>query len=247
MVKLGTFCSYCCFYDTLNKKCGHNIIDTFKERDAEIDFDEYGNHTIDRVCQYKRDENWQTQMPMKDKLELSRQEVYLRGTIIIIANQAENLNKTIDHLNTMKNIENFKLVVLYSEIRFQEVMEIAKSKIKSKYHLVSIKNNDIDLQVYRSLKFSQNGYLFILDSNLDIDENIIDKVNHFVNKKMYRLLHIKPSNKALHQSVSMVGLYKWLKGDLQFDFSEKLNNIAEEEQSDSQVFDWEDINEAYSR
>ena len=61
---------------------------------------------------------------------------------------------------------------------------------------------------------------------------------------MHRVLHIEPIDEKLHQSVSMVHIYKWLNGDMMESFSNKLKNIASEESSDPQVFNWKEINEA---
>lgn len=246
MVKLGTFCGFCCFYDPEKKTCGQDLIKVFQSRNAEIKFDENENHTIDRLCQYRRNIDWNENKSIDEKIEICKNEIYVKGTILIVANSIDNFEKTIDKIKDIKNISNFKLIVIYDSIKFIDLKNSIENRIKIKYNLASIKNNNIYYQIYRSLKYAQNGYLFIIDSNKEIENNMIDKVNSFVNKSMYRMLHIKPVDDSFHQSVSMIGIYKWLKGDLQFKFADKLTSIAKEENSDSQTFTWEEVNNAYT-
>jgi hypothetical protein len=63
-----------------------------------------------------------------------------------------------------------------------------------------------------------------------------------VNKKLFRLLHVS-NDGQLHQSVNMIHLYKYLKGDLQCPIKEKIKDIASQESSDPQVFSWKEVNE----
>jgi hypothetical protein len=100
-------------------------------------------------------------------------------------------------------------------------------------------------QIYRSLKYAKNGMLFILECDKEIEENILDKVDSFINKKLYRVLHIH-DNDELHQSVSMVHLYKWIKGHLGETMRFKLDDIANQENSDAQIYTWKEVNEQYS-
>jgi hypothetical protein len=44
----------------------------------------------------------------------------------------------------------------------------------------------------------------------------------------------------------MVHIYKWLKGDLEVEFKNKLEDISEQEKSDAQILTWKEINEEYS-
>jgi hypothetical protein len=242
MAKLGTFCKNCCFYNKEQQNCMHGLIDIFRDRNAEI-VEEEGCHVIDRVCQYRRNHEWNEDKNLDEKLQICKEEVYIQGSIIVIANDIDNLKKTIEKLDSLENIEKFNLIIIHKGIFFSDIVKI---EMKSKYVLVSMKNNDINMQIYRVLKHAQNGYLFIIDSNQHIDHNIIDKVNNMVNKKLYRLLHVSPIGENLHQSVSMTSIYKWLKSDLEYTFAEKLKTISEEENTDPQVFTWKDINEQYT-
>jgi hypothetical protein len=242
MAKIGTSCKECCFY--VNQECRQGLFEIFNKREAEITI-ENESHYIDRLCQYKRYENWETEKEIDEKIKLCKQEVYIKGTIVILTNNKDKLSSCIDQLNANERMSNFKFIIIYSGIKSSDMLEICGNKINSAYKLILMNSGEKNLQIYTSLKYAQNGYLFIVDSDQPIEDNLIDKVNNFVNNQMYRLLHIRPSSDNFHQSVSMAGVYKWLKGDLQFNFADKLLNISEEEKSDAQVFDWGYVNEKY--
>jgi hypothetical protein len=244
MVKLGTFCEECCFYDKNNQNCKHGLLEVFKERHAEIIWED-SFPKIDRVCQYKRSIDWENDKTDDEKIKICTDEVYISGTIVLITNNKEHLLEAIIKLKQCKNIERFMFIIIYKNIAYKDMLDICGNNISSKYKCVKITDENIELQIYRSLKFANNGYLFILDSEKPFDENLIDKVDNFVNKKMFRLLHI-PGSSKLHESVSMIHLYKWLKGDLETNFANKLNDISQEENSNNQISTWKDINEHYS-
>lgn len=244
MVKLGTFCEDCCFYDKEKENCKHGLIEVFKNRGAEILW-ENSCPKIDRVCQYKRQLDWESDKTDEEKIELCKREVYLTGTIILIANDSQKLLDSILKLNAYQHIDEFKIIIIYKGIAYKDMLDVCGNNLKSNYRCVKITNDEIEFQIYKALKFAKNGYLFILDTNKSFDENLIEKVNYFVNKKMFRLLHIRGTDK-LHESVSMIHLYKWLKGDLETNFGDKLKDISQQENSDNQVSNWKEVNEQYS-
>jgi hypothetical protein len=244
MVRLGTFCSQCCFYDSTNKSCAHKLLDVFQSRDAQVEWHEDGP-SIDRICQYRRNHEWNEDKTIEEKIKLCQDHVYLTGTIAVLANNKDSLLSTITKLNSNPKISNFKFIIIYTNIKQNDLLDVCGNNINGQYKLVYAANNNINFQIYKSLVFAKNGYLFILDSNKIFDDNIIDKINYVVNKKLFRLLHV-PGTDGLHQSVSMVHIYKWLKGDLEVEFKNKLEDISEQEKSDAQILTWKEINEEYS-
>lgn len=231
MAKLGTSCKECSHFNKDDKSCNIGLHPIFKERGADITYLD-GDVTIDRICPYKNKD------PLDDK------DVYIFGTIILLANTKEELESTIKKLNENDNIERFKIIVLYKNIPYHEILDICINNIKSSYKIVKMTTDDIPYQIYKSLKYAKNGMLFILECCREIEENLIDKVNHIINKKLYRVLHIH-HNDELHQSVSMVHLYKWIKGHLGETMRFKLDDIANQEGSDAQIYTWKEINEQY--
>lgn len=244
MARLGTFCNQCCFYNNENKTCANNLFDIFLSRNANIEWLEDGP-TIDRICQYKRSIDWNLDKSIVDKIKLCQEQVCLSGTIIILANDKDRLLNTIIKLNQNNKINAFKFIIIYKNIKQNDLLNICGNNISSQYKLVYTANNDMNFQIYKSLSFAKNGYLFILDSNKAFQDNLIDKIDNIVNKKLFRLLHV-PGTDGIHESVSMIHIYKWLKGDLQISFGDKIKDIAEQEQSNAQILSWKEINEEYS-
>lgn len=242
MAILGTYCGNCCFCEKEPFSCQLNLLETFAARGARIDKE---NLTIDRICQYKRPSAWNVDKPHEERMLLCQDDVYISGTIVLIANKQENLESTILKLNKNNNIDKFTFIVIYSDMQYINVFNICGNTIRGKYRLIHAIDKNISMQILKSLSSARNGYLFILDTNLDFDDHMIDKVDHVVNKKLFRLLHI-PGSSDLHQSVSMIHLYKYIKGDLQLPFKEKIIDIAGQENSDTQILTWEQINAEYS-
>lgn len=241
MVRIGTTCKDCCFLKD-NTKCLHNLLDVFLDRGAEITSDETGI-TIDRVCRYQRLIDWEKDKTIEERLAISKEEVYICGSIILLADTSKQLENTISKLN-LKKPENFNFVIIHKDIKMSDLLGVCGNNIKSNYKLMYYPNQDAEHQIYKALDYARNGYIFILDCSKDFDENIVDKVNNLVNNKLFRVLHIEGID-GIHQSVSMVHLYKYIKGDIQCSIKEKINNIAEEENSNPQIFNWKEVDEEY--
>ena len=246
MARIETYCGDCCFYNNFEKKCQHNILDIFEKDGSSITWGDSGPY-VDRVCQYKRVDEWVEKNninSVKEKIELCKREIYLKGTIIILANSLESFQSTMDKLIKIENIKNFKIIIIFKNLLYSDILRIC-GNTNLEYKIIHNINSDVEYQIYKALEFCRNGYLFILDSLKEFDEKIIDKINNAVNIKMLRLLHVTGSD-GIHESVSMIHLYKWLKGDLQCSFEMKLKDISEQEKSNAKVFTWKEINEQYS-
>lgn len=232
MVKLATSCKDCYYFNNNSKECTKELYPIFKDRNAEITFLE-DDVTIDRICPYKNTTDSTNEYP------------YIFGTIILLVDDEDKLKESLDIINKNKGIENFKILILYTDLKYHNILPICIENVHSSYRIIHMATNNIPFQIYKSLSSAKNGLLFIIDTNKDIEPNMIDKVNHFINNKLYRVLHIH-NNDEIHQSVSMIHLYKWIKGHLGETMVHKLKDIAEKEQSDPQVYTWKEINEQYS-
>lgn len=232
MVKLGTSCKECYNFNSESKTCSRELYDIFLNRNAEITFLE-DDVTIDRIC------------PHKNTTDSPNEDPYIFGTIILLVDNKDSLKSALEEINKNERIENFKILILYKDLKYHDLLPLCIENIHSSYRLVYMVTNDVAFQVYKSLGFAKNGLLFIIDTNKEIEPNMIDKVNHLINNKLYRVLHIH-NNNEIHQSVSMVHLYKWIKGDLGESMAFKLKDISENEQSDPQIYTWKEVNEQYS-
>lgn len=245
MAKLGTYCGNCCFYNNKEKSCDHNLLNVFQKRNANITWSDDGP-TIDRICAYRRDKKWEIEKSHEEKIITVKNEVYIGGTILIISYDKESLRKTVEKLNSPEiNISRFKVIVLYKNIKFNDLLGICGNLLNIPYKCQMMVNESLEYQIYSSLKFAKNGMLFIIESEKEFDIKMFDKVNTMINQKMFRVLHIS-NDSELHCSVSMVHIYKYLKGDLGHTISYKLKDIAKEENTDPQVLTWKDVDEEYS-
>jgi len=243
MAKLGTFCKECCFYKKENKSCQHGLIETFKQRGADVSYNEEGV-VIDRVCRYRKDNDWNAGFTAQEKIDAVNKEVRITGSIILIVDDVTDLEGILKNLKDLTR-NDFNLVISYKN-KLSDVLELTKSVEIPASFVKSINQEPTQEQrVHDCLKQLKNGYIFILDASKEIDYTIFDKVNYFINRLMYRVLHVKGESDSLHHSVSMAHIYKWLNGDLIDSFANKLMNIAAEESSDPQVFTWDVINEEY--
>lgn len=246
---LKTICSECCFFDK-NKDddgiiCHHNLFHILNERNTTITIDDT-QCVIDRICPYYRKLDWESNLNIDEKKKLCQQSVYIMGSIILLTKDEHDLKNALEILHSYQHIDRFEILVICTGktqpvINFIKEMNLEYECIK----LINPTNESIRLAIYQQSAKLKNGFLFILECDKDIDNDILDKVNYIVNKQLFRLLHIPPTT-GLHQSVSMTHLYKYLKGDLQEDYENKITAIANEENLPTPILSWKEINEYYN-
>jgi hypothetical protein len=241
MAGIMTKCNGCCFFNSEDGSCKQKLHDVFREADAKVETID-GVCLIDRICQYRREDDWGSDLSLEDKIKTCQDEVYISGTIVLVADNLDSLSNAIDKLVGQK--DQFKFIILYKNLKYNDLLEICGNSFKQ-YKLINYLTDDIAYHVHQSLKHARNGYVFILDCNKNIDGSIIDKINHIVNIKLIRLLHV-PGSDGLHESVSMIHIYRWLKGDLAVSFEAKLLDISLQEESHPQILTWKEVNEKYS-
>lgn len=231
MVKLGTSCKECTNYNTKDQTCKKDLYSIFNDRNANITYLE-DDVNIDRVCPHRN-------IAIDDA-----KDPYIFGTIILVTNNLEDLASTLDKLNEEKNIENFKIIVLYKEVKYSSVIKICNDKIKSSYKVILMLTEDLPYQIFKSIAYAKNGMIFIIECDKELEPNMIDKIDNMINRKLYRILHVH-SDDQIHGSVTMAHIYRWIKGHLGISMSEKIKDIASQENSDPQIFTWKEVNEQY--
>ncbi len=268
MANLGTFCNKCSNFMSEDRSCSAGLIEIFKDRGAKIiekkDFAEFNVSKVnyrsavnpEHEEKDKKDDNvlWiDRACPIYNKdphtLQLGGN---IKGTILLIANNAAELKKTVDKIQSIESdlspvipSKQFNLVVVYKNIKMADLLSIC-GNTNFNYKCWKRTHHDMSYAIYKAVcKYGKNGYLFSLECDKDFDKEIFRKVDFMINHKLFRVMHVSGSDK-LHESVSMMHIYKYIKGDLgESSFSEKLDSIAEEEQIESQNFTWEFINEQY--
>lgn len=244
MVNLGTICTNCCFFDEKNEKskCKHNLLEHFEKNGGIINSTDDG-FSISRVCQYKRDINWNADKSEEEKMNICKNEIYLYGTVAVIS-LSDNINELDYAISKIENSDNFKFIIFYKSLKYNDLLNVCGNKLSDYLLIHIVDDSDIKYHICKSLKSAKNGYLFIIDTSKDFDGKIIDKTNTAINKKMLRVLHIEGTD-DIHESVTMAMLYKYINGDTQCLMKEKLLEISKEENSDPQIYTWKEINDQY--
>jgi len=248
MVRLGTYCNQCCFFNFNNKECFRGLLDIYKDNGATIQVND-DNVIIDRVCMSRRTYDWLGDMTLEQASTKASNEIYIHGSIILVSSSLDHLRKCLETLKTIKNISKFKLIITHSSaIRSSDVLNLCDSLVDyTEFICMKTFISEPEVITYEAFKRANNGYIFILDTSKDFDPLFIDKVNHTVNIKLHRLLHVEPIDEAYHQSVSMAIIYKVLKGDIGLSISSKINELVENQDNKfDQIKTWGQINEQYS-
>lgn len=231
MVKLVTSCKECTNYNAKDQTCTKNLYAIFSNRNADIKYLD-DDVTIDRICPHKN-------IPINDT-----KNPYIFGTIILVTNNLEDLSSTLDALNKEKNIENFKIIVLYKEVNYSNIVKICNDKIASSYKVILMLTENLPYHIFKSMAYAKNGMIFIIECDKEFEPNMIDKIDNMINRKLYRILHVH-NDDQVHGSVTMAHIYRWIKGHLGISLLEKIKDIASQENSDPQIFTWKEVNEQY--
>jgi hypothetical protein len=250
MIKLGTKCNDCVFFE--DDECKVYALEAFEEAGASIT-KENGNTVVDRVCAYKRDDNWSDlDKPYEDydSLEKLIDEVYISGTIIVICkNDTSKLDEVLKKINGIKNSHKFKKVIVHLEnVQRSSVLSVLEEYDADDYTVMqifseSISDGQINLRSVadEAFKRAKNGYLYFIDSDKDFDDSVLDDLNSTVNIFMKRLLYVPPVDGEIHQMVCMAPLYKLLKGNKLDEIENKINIMAKSADCDNGIMTWEEV------
>lgn len=247
--QIGTDCKECIFFKD-PKGCKLGKISKYEKLGAEFEQRD-GQFLVNRVCLFRRTQEWQEDRSIEECMEITTKEVRICGSIVVYASDMKELDKCLSKLAKSKHIENFKIIIAHhsklivrtvfdyiqSQDHFEEV--IAVSVNEAEFHTGEIHFLD------EALKRSKNGFIITLDSSKDFDEHMLDKINYFVYDQMEKLLYIPPTEEV-NGSVVMAVIYKFLKGNKFWSFEEKMNAIAKHQDVGSQITSWDKINEKYS-
>ena len=258
---VGTDCSECIFFEdpsmfafsnqrTTSGFCRLGKIAKFEEQNAY--FEEHdGKFLVDRICNFRRVPEWKGDKSMEDCISLVEKEVKIRGSIVITANNMHELDQCLSKLSKIKHIEHFSILIChYSEFKIEELFNYIKNQEYFE-EILAIRINEVETHtgevhfLDEAFKRAKNGFIVHIDGSKDFDENILDKINHFVYHEMGRLLYVPPVE-GYNGFVVMAVIYQFLKGNKFFEFEKKLNSIAEHQGLSSQIMTWDKINEKYT-
>ena len=207
--------------------CELGILDTIKKKSSQCEIVD-GDYEFDRVCNFKSEDEKTKEEILKEK--------YTRFNFIIID---KDLDKTLSILETVKNLVTENNTVIVTTVKNSDTL-ISKLKNKKNYIVTHYfeDNTDVFYRMDDALPKLKNGYTIVLNEDDEISRKDLDKINEFINIKMNKLALVENSPFVINSAI-----YKMLKGNKGLSFKDKLVELQQEQEIDSMIFTWEDIDE----
>jgi len=224
-------CKDCIFNikeDDVQVSCELGILDNIKKKSSQCEVVD-GDYQFDRVCQFKTKEEKTKEDVLKER--------YLRFNFIIVDT---NLDKTLATLDSVEDLVTEKNSVVVATV---ENVKTLTSKVSGKinYNTTHYFEDGRDVFQYMddALPKLKNGYTVVLHEDDEISREDLDKINEFVNIKMNKLALIENSPFIINTVI-----YKMLRGNKGgVSFKDKMVELQKEQEIDSMIFTWEDVDE----
>ena len=233
MKKIGMSCEGCTFNikeDGTQVSCGLGILDNIKTKSSKCEVVD-GDYQFDRICQFKT-------LEKKTKEEILK-EKYAKFHFIIVDT---NLDKTLSILDNIEPLVTEENRVCVSTLENFRQMSL---KIGNKPNYFTTQSFDEEKTVFEYMDDTflkiKNGYTIVLHEDDRISREDLDKINEFVNIRMNKLALIENSPFVVNNVI-----YKMLRGNKHLSFKDKLVELQEEQEIDSMIFSWEDVDEGTS-
>lgn len=247
---LGTNCKECIFHNIEGKNCLLGKINKYIDRGGVIE-ERDGQFLIDRVCSFRRTTSWKKEERRRRNIDQCAleaiNEVNVSGTIVVYSDNLDDLKKCFEQLSQTSYVQHFKVVVAhFDDLNVKDVYNYFQEQthIKSPTAVGIKDKKDVNF-LDEAFKRAENGLLVTVDSAMDVNKDMLHKLQKYMYEEMHRLIYVKPSS-GIHELVSLALLYKYLKGNKVDTFEEKIKYIAEEQNITSQIKTWEEINESIS-
>ena len=207
--------------------CQLGILERIKTKSSQCKIVD-GNYQFDRVCNFLT-----TQEKTKEEI---LKEKYIKFHFIIVDT---NIDKTLSILDSIEDLitEDNRVCIATIE-NFKELsLRIGN---RPNYFITNSFDEGKTIFEYMDDTFNKikNGYTIVLHEDDKISKEDLDKINEFVNIKMNRLALIENSPFVVNNVI-----FKMLKGNKYTSFKDKLVELQQEQEIDSMIFTWEDINE----
>lgn len=237
MVKIGTFCKECIF----NKgSCELGLHEKWRNLGNLKESDD--GFVIDRICQWRRDSNWDKG---DDPITKVNDEVHISGTIVIAFKEydIENIRSKLEDLSGMWMLKHFNVVVsLPINSLPKETLSICKELMPDITVDVNVVINEFTLEDFSTEAFrkAKNGYVIFLDGTKEIDNTIIKRLDDAINNKLMQIVFVRPTD-GYHQSTCLSALYKFLYGNKQKTVEEKIDIMAKDQNLSRLLVTWGEI------
>jgi hypothetical protein len=226
MKDFGMSCEGCSFEE--GTSCSIGILENIKQESNTCEIVD-GHYQFNRVCPHKNTDGLTKEQSFeKNKLPIS---------FIVLDDNLEKTQGIIDKILSVTKGERAYSVCIVTTDNFKSLKGLA-DKHHNFYVLKSFSETKKD-RIRDAFSKVKNGYSIILDSNENIEQDHIDNLNSFVNKKMKRLGLVSDSPVVINNAI-----FKYLKGDKVVCYQDKLSQMCEEQESVKMIHTWEEINEA---
>jgi len=228
IIKSCKDCTFNIKEDDVQVSCELGILDNIKNKSSKCEVID-GDYQFDRVCQFKTKEEKTKEEVLKER--------YLRFNFIIVDS---NLDKTLATLESVENLVTETNSVVVATV---ENVKTLTSKLNDKTNYTVTHYFEDDRDIFQNMDDAlpklKNGYTVVLHEGDEISREDLDKINEFVNIKMNKLSLIENSPFVVNNVI-----YKMLKGNKGgVSFKDKLVELQEEQEIDSMIFTWEDVDE----
>lgn len=222
-----------------------------------------GYYILGRFCNTHRPNEWLESLSF-DQLEKSSdivlEEVVPRfGFLIVLkTSNTDPLQELESRLLDIFKQEKHKaryVIVVTDKVEYNEAIQKLLTKYfifeETRYHIVQLLNNPENKNLIIDEAFSHflNGWLYVTESDKEIDRNLINKFNELINHKMKQIAIVLPYD-DFNGFIFQTALFKFLNGnririkDEVFDNRSFLEKAKDLETSEKTIFSWKDINEA---
>ena len=230
MPKIGMSCKDCTFNIKENEEqtsCQLGILDTIKTKSSKCEIVD-GDYQFDRICNFRTTEEKTKEEILKEK--------YIRFHFIIVDTDIDKTFSILDSIEDLVTEDNRVCITT------TENFTALSLKIGNKPNYFITNSFDLDKTVFQYMDDTfnkiKNGYTIVLHEDDKISKEDLDKVNEFINIKMNRLALIENSPFVVNNII-----FKMLKGNKDLSFKDKLVELEQEQEIDSMIFTWEDIDE----
>tara|TARA_R110000751_G_scaffold53072_1_gene115248 strand:+ start:4918 stop:5607 length:690 start_codon:yes stop_codon:yes gene_type:complete len=225
MRDFGMTCQGCSF--ETDGGCSIGILEEIRDVSGICDLVD-GHYQFDRICPHK------TGSPMTEKESFEK--CSLPISFIVLDDDLEKTQGLIKKIQELTKGKRAYSVCVVTLDHFKDLKELADTY--HNYYVLRTFSENKDDSIRDAFLKVKNGYSIIIESEEDISQSHIDKLNMLVNKKMRRVGLISDSPVTINNA-----LFKYLKGNKVVSYQQKLTEMSEEQKVSKMIYIWEEVNE----
>lgn len=210
IAEINTPCKYCAFglwVDKTQVGCVAERLKQFKDANVELVecFDDEAEFFVinGRNCNYFRNVNTLGDFDVMELLKQVKEETTIKCDLILMANDLAKLENSIGAVKSW-TVKPNTLILLNNNYTTQEIIDVVtETKYIGKWKIVTKQEDMVDLWVGAQKCESK---WFIMGNPLEMDKDVIEKVDNLLNVKMEKFVHIYDK----HFSLYNLAAYKFI-------------------------------------